>query len=162
MRKNNKVSFIVQAAVIAALYVVFTFISAVLGMSSGIIQCRLSEAMSVLPAFLPSAIPGLFIGCFISNIITGSVIFDVIFGSIATLIGAVVTYFIGKKSKCIPLYTVPTIISNTVIIPFVLRYAYGAEDAFWFMILTVFIGELISAGILGSILGFTLKKRRIF
>lgn len=160
MRKT-KVNFIVQAAVIAALYVVFTFVSAAFGMSSGIIQCRLSEAMSILPAFLPAAIPGLFIGCMISNITTGAVIYDVIFGSIATLIGAVVTYFIGKKSKSIPLYTVPTIISNTVIIPFVLRYAYGAEDAFWFMVLTVFAGELISAGILGSLLGFALKKRRI-
>ena len=159
--KKTKVNFIVQAAVIAALYVVFTFVSAAFGMSSGIIQCRLSEAMSILPAFLPAAIPGLFIGCMISNITTGAVIYDVIFGSIATLIGAVVTYFIGKKSKSIPLYTVPTIISNTVIIPFVLRYAYGAEDAFWFMVLTVFAGELISAGILGSLLGFALKKRRI-
>lgn len=159
--KKNKVNFIVQAAVIAALYVVLTFLAAALGISSGVIQCRLSEALSVLPAFLPAAIPGLFVGCLIANITTGAVIFDVVFGSIATLVGAVGTYFVAKKSKRVWLYPIPTVVANTVIVPFVLKYAYGFPDAFWFIILTVLAGELISAEFLGTLLGCALKKRKI-
>ncbi len=159
--KKTKVNFIVQAAVIAALYVVLTFLAAALGISSGVIQCRLSEALTVLPAFLPAAIPGLFVGCLIANITTGAVIFDVVFGSIATLVGAIGTYLIGKKSKCVWLYPIPTVVANTVIVPFVLKYAYGFPDAFWFIILTVLAGELISAQLLGTLLGCALKKRKI-
>ena len=73
---------------IAALYVLLTEISALLGISSGVIQFRLSEMFAVLPIFTPAAIPGVFIGCMISNIITGGVVWDVIFGSLASLLGA--------------------------------------------------------------------------
>ena len=86
--KNKEAAFITKAAVIAAIYVILTWISALLGISSGVIQFRLSEMLCILPIFTPAAIPGLFIGCAISNIIAGGVIWDVIFGSIATLIGA--------------------------------------------------------------------------
>ena len=114
----------------------------------------------MLPAFLPAAIPGLFVGCLIANITTGAVIFDVVFGSIATLVGAIGTYLIGKKSKCVWLYPIPTVVANTVIVPFVLKYAYGFPDAFWFIVLTVLAGELISAQLLGTLLGCALKKRK--
>ena len=83
--KNTKTLYLTRGALIAALYVVLTEISAILGISSGVIQFRLSEMFAVLPLFTPAAIPGVFIGCFISNIITGGVIWDVVFGSIATL-----------------------------------------------------------------------------
>ena len=53
---NRKVLFITQAAVIAALYVVLTYVAALLGLSSGAIQVRFSEALTVLPYFIPSAI----------------------------------------------------------------------------------------------------------
>ncbi len=71
--RNKKVLFAVQAAMIAALYVVLTYITNLLGLASGTIQVRFSEALCILPVFTPAAIPGLFIGCLISNLITGGI-----------------------------------------------------------------------------------------
>ena len=84
--------FIAYSAMIAAAYVVLTIIVASVNLASGAIQVRISEALTILPAFTVTAVPGLFVGCIISNIITGCAPFDVVFGSIATLIGALGTY----------------------------------------------------------------------
>jgi energy-converting hydrogenase Eha subunit B len=48
-----------------------------------------------------------------------------------------------------------------VIVPFVLIYAYGAEEAFLFIALTVFIGEAVCAGIGGTLLYPLLKRLKI-
>lgn len=123
MKKRNL--FITQAALIAALYVVLTLVSAAFGLDSKAIQFRLSEVLTVLPALTPAAIPGLFIGCLLSNFICGAMLPDMIFGSLATLIGAVGTYFIGKRVKW--LSALPPIAANTVIVPLVLKYAYHLD-----------------------------------
>lgn len=86
--------FLTQAAMIAALYVVLTYIANLFGLASGVIQIRLSEMLCILPVFTPAAIPGLFIGCLLSNILTGCVIWDILFGSLATLAGAIGTYLL--------------------------------------------------------------------
>jgi uncharacterized membrane protein len=156
IKSKFKTRELTLAAAIAALYVCLTYLSAILGLSSGVIQLRFSEAMCILPIYTQAAIPGLFVGCIISNLLAGGVITDVIFGSIATLIGAVGTRMIGEKHKILAL--LPPILSNTVIIPFVLRYAYGAEDALIFMFFTVGIGEMLSCGVLGTLLDKTMKK----
>lgn len=147
--KRTNVRTITQSAIIASLYVVLTFVSNAMGLASGVIQIRLSEILTVLPFFTPAAIPGLFVGCMLSNILVGSVIWDIIFGSIATLIGAIGTYAL-RKYKFLAL--LPPIIANTVIIPIVLAYAYGVNEALPYLMLTVGTGEVISAGILGAIL----------
>ena len=152
--KNKKVLFLVQAAMIAAIYVVLTLIFQ--PFSFGEIQVRIAEALTILPVFTPAAIPGLFVGCLIGNIFGGSVLPDIIFGSLATLIGAIFTYLLRKQSKY--LAPLPPIISNIVIVPFVLRYAYGINLPIPFMMLTVGIGEIISCGVLGMIVYVTLKK----
>ena len=157
--RKNKTAFLTKSAVIAALYVVLTELSALLGISSGVIQFRLSEMFAVLPIFTPAAIPGLFIGCFISNIFAGGIVWDVVFGSIATLIGAIGAWLLRKKS--VYLAPLPTIIANMLIVPFVLRYAYGAEGSIPFFMLTVGIGEVVTAGIMGVFLAKTLKKHKI-
>lgn len=158
--KKNKMSgarYIAEGAIIAALYVVLTVVSSLFGLSSGVIQFRISEALTILPVFTPAAIPGLFVGCLISNIIAGGVIWDILFGSIATLIGAVGTYLLRKtKVVC----TLPPVLSNMVIVPFVLRYAYGVGDAWWFMVVTVGIGEAVCCILLGLLLKKALWKNR--
>ena len=148
--KSKKLVFICQAAVIAALYVVLTYVFS--AFASGVIQVRVSEALTILPAFTPAAIPGLVIGCLLSNTLTGCVLLDIIFGSVATLIGALGSYALRRHTWLVP---IPPIVSNMIIVPFVLRYAYGATDAFPFMIATVGAGEIISCYLL---LYGTLKK----
>ena len=154
--KNKSILFMTQAAMIAALYVVLTIVFQAI--SFGEIQVRIAEALTILPAFTPAAIPGLFIGCIIGNILGGSILPDIIFGSLATLIGAYFTYLLRRQNKF--LAPIPPIVSNTVIVPFVLRYAYGYNLPIYFMMLTVGIGEVISCGILGMILYTALQKQK--
>lgn len=152
--KPNYVLLMVQAAMIAAIYVVLTFIANALGLANYAIQLRFSEALTILPYFTPAAIPGLFIGCILSNILTGCALPDIIFGSIATLIGAILTRKLRGNKWLAP---VPPIVANAVIVPFVLLYAYGIKPL-WLSFVTVTIGEIISCGILGMLLLFALKK----
>ena len=63
MRKKSNIMSLVTAAMIAALYVVLSFAIRLLGLDSGAIQVRVSEALTILPYFTPAAIPGLFAGC---------------------------------------------------------------------------------------------------
>lgn len=155
--KNKKAYFITQAAVIAALYVVLTLFINAFDLASGAIQVRISEALTILPYFTPAAVPGLFIGCLLSNFMTGAAIWDIIFGSLATLIGAIGTYLLRKWKWCASL---PPILSNTIIIPFVLTYAYGIPGGIPFFMLTVGAGEVLSCGVLGMILLFALQRYR--
>ncbi|MCM1246521.1 MAG: QueT transporter family protein [Roseburia sp.] len=153
--KNKNVLFICQAAMIAALYVVLTFVANSFHLANGEIQVRFSEALTILPYFTPAAIPGLTIGCLLSNFLTGCVPLDIIFGTIATLVGALLTYALRRFKWLAPL---PPITANTLIVPFVLQYAYGAEHALPFLMLTVGCGELISAGVIGMFLLFALER----
>ncbi|MBR5356256.1 MAG: QueT transporter family protein [Lachnospiraceae bacterium] len=152
---NKKALFITQAAMIAALYVVLTVFINAFGLANGAIQVRISEALTILPYFTPAAIPGLFIGCLISNIVTGCLPWDVVFGSLATLIGALGTYALRKYKFLAP---VPPILANALIVPIILIKVYAVPDAYWFLLLTVGAGEVISCGILGMILLLSLNK----
>ncbi len=154
--KHMRVFYIVQAAMIAAVYVVLTFLFAPFGF--GEIQVRISEALTILPAFTPAAVPGLFIGCLLGNFLGGAVLPDILFGSIATLLGAVGTYFLRRRSRF--LAPLPPILSNTIIVPLVLRYAYSILLPVPFLMLTVGIGEVISCGVLGLLLATVLEKYR--
>ncbi len=150
---------------IAAAYTALTCFAGAFNLASGSIQIRVSEALAVLPYFTPAAVPGLAAGCVLSNILTGGVPCDVIFGSLATLTGAVGTYMLrGHKF----LLTLPPVISNMLIIPFVLKYAYGAppviirgiDASIPFFMATVGAGEAISCCLLGSMLLRALERYR--
>ena len=163
-RRNQNVTFLVTAAMIAALYVVLSFLSNAFGLASGAIQIRVSEALTILPAFTPAAVPGLAIGCLLFNLLSGAAMPDVVFGTIATLLGAIVTKHLAKQlkdKKYMPfLLPVPPVFANACIIPWVLKTAYGLGDAYWYLFATVGLGEIISCGILGLILYFSLKPFR--
>ncbi len=162
--RNKNVTHLTQAALIAALYVVLTFIANAFGLANYSVQVRFSEALTILPYFTPAAIPGLFIGCLLSNILTGCALPDIIFGSLATLLGALGTYALRKWKWCAPICPIA---ANTLIVPLILIYGYGllvegmsTLQCFGFYCLTVGAGEVISCGILGMILLFVLEKYR--
>lgn len=144
------------AAIIAAMYVVLTYVAKLFGLDSGMIQVRFSEMLCILPMFTSAAVPGLAIGCLIANILGGAVILDVVFGPVATLIGAFGTYLLRKRKWIAPL---PPVLANALIVPFVLAYGYGMSEAIPFMMLTVGIGEIISIYALGMVFYFALEKR---
>lgn len=162
-KKRRAALYITQGAVIAALYVVLTELATLAGLSSGVIQFRISEALCVLPAFTPAAIPGLFIGCLISNLLAGGIPLDIIFGAVATLIGAIGAFLLRRCRWLVPL---PTVIANVLIVPPILKYAYGIPYAFGthsalpFFMLTVGIGEVVCAYILGIALYSALFPHR--
>ena len=155
--RRQKTTAITQAAIIAALYIVLTFLANAFGLANYAVQIRVSESLTILPYFIKTAIPGLFIGCLLSNILTGCAIPDIVFGSLATLIGAVITYALRKYKWAAP---IGPILSNAIIVPFVLLYAYGIQPL-WFSFVTVTIGEIISCGVLGMLLLFALEKHRL-
>lgn len=153
--KSKKIMYLSQAAMIAALYVVLTLLANALGLANYAIQVRFSEALTILPFFTPAAIPGLTIGCLLSNILTGCAPLDILFGTLATLIGALGTYALRRFEWLAPL---PPIIANTIIVPWVLRFAYDIPDAIPYLMATVGAGELISCGLIGMLLLRSLKQ----
>ena len=154
---NHKTtSSIAQGAIIAAAYVVLTVAFAPFSFKE--IQVRLSESLTILPVFTPAAVPGLAVGCLLANIIGGAVLSDVIFGSLATLIGAVGTRMLRNRKPGSAV--IPPIVANMLIIPFVLRYAYGVALPIPLLMVTIGIGETISCGILGLLLYKALYVRR--
>ena len=153
--KENKTRNLVFSALIAAIYVVLTLL--LRPISYGPIQFRVSEALCVLPYFTSAAIPGVFIGCLISNLLGGAVVMDIVFGSLATLIGAIGSWLLRRNRWLVSL---PPILSNTLIIPWVLKFAYGSEDLIWYMMITIGIGEILAIGVVGQLLISVLAKYR--
>ena len=154
---NRNLRFLCRGALVAALYVVLTWLCALVGLDKGVIQMRLSEALCVLPAFTGAAVPGLFVSCLLANLLTGSALPDIVFGSLATLIGALGAYLLRRHKWLVPL---PTVLANMLIIPFVLRFAYGAEGTIPYFMLTVGAGEVISAYICGMLLYAALVRQK--
>lgn len=159
--KSKKIMYLSQAAMIAALYVVLTLLANALGLANYAIQVRFSEALTILPFFTPAAIPGLTIGCLLSNILTGCAPLDILFGTLATLMGTLGTYALRRFEWLAPL---PPILANTIIVPWVLRFAYDIPDAIPYLMATVGAGELISCGLIGMLLLRSLKqiKKNLF
>ena len=154
--KNKTVLFVTKAAMIAAVYVVLTIVLAPI--SFGQVQLRVSEALTIMPVFTAAAIPGVFIGCLIGNILGGAVLPDIIFGSLATLVAAVISYKLRGKGLLIA--SIPPVVVNMLVVPFVLKYAYSVPLPIPFMMLTFGAGEVVSCCILGVGLGKLLQKNK--
>ncbi len=158
--EKRKALFICNAGIIAALYVVLTWLTSLVGLSSGVIQYRLSEIMMILPLLPvigPASVIGLTISCALANQLTGCIIWDVIFGTLATLIGTIGTRLLRKFPA--PVALLPPVLSNALVVPFVLRYAYHFEGTIPYFILTVGIGELVMVEICGLLLLKPLRSR---
>ena len=147
---KNKTLQLTRAALIAALYVILTFLAQLFGLANGVIQFRLSEILTVMPLFYKEAIPGLWVGCVLANLLTGCALWDIVFGSVATLLGALGTYYLGRKKPLLgPLFP---ILANMLIVPAVLQHVYGAPDSYWYLMATVGIGEIVCCGLGGMLL----------
>ena len=159
--KKDSTRNVAFGGMIAALYVVLTYVANLFGLASGAIQVRLSEALTIMPVFTVAAIPGLAVGCVLANLLTGCLPLDIVFGSAATLIGAIGTRLLRKRPY---LAWIPPVVSNAVIVPFVLLYyatEYEVTDPWAILVLTVGAGEIISCGLLGMMLYQSLKKAKI-
>lgn len=144
---KEKTLHLTRAALIAALYVILTFVSQMFGLASGVIQIRLSELLTVMPLLYKEAIPGLWIGCLIANLMTGCAAWDIVFGTLATFLGAMGTYYIGRKKPILgPVFP---ILSNMLIVPLVLQFVYGAKESYFFLLATVGVGEFVCCGLPG-------------
>lgn len=143
---------------VAALYVLLTYLAETMGLASGAVQIRFSEALTLLPCMTFAAVPGLTVGCFLANLLTGCAPWDIIFGTLATWLGALGTYALRNKPH---LSWIPPVASNTLIIPPIIINVYGI-DGFWPLIaLKIFIGEMISCSFLGYIVLRLARKHKI-
>ena len=150
---NKKLNSILQNAVYAALYVALCAVFQPISFAA--IQVRIAEALCILPIFDEVAIVSISVGCFLSNLLFSGII-DAIFGTLATFIGLVCIKFIKVDNFFLKM--LPTILSNAIIIPFVLRFAFGETMPLILISITVAIGEIIAVYGLGYILYNALKK----
>ena len=155
MRRNTLL--ITRAAVIAVLYVILTFLCSAVGLASGQLQLRLSDALAVLCAFTPAGVYGVTVGCLLANLLTGCMPTDVVLGTLATLLGALGTRALRRRGKY--LAPVPTVLSNTLIIPLLLYFVYGVRPL-WLGFVTVFTGEAVSCFALGLPLYSLIDRNR--
>ncbi len=155
MKHKTNVRSLVRAGIIAAIYALLTI--ALAPISSGLIQCRVSEAMSILPYFTFSAVPGLFIGCLLANLLTGAPIYDVLFGSLATLLAAYITYLLRKRA---PKYLapLPSVVVNALVVGALLVYVYDVGVNYWLAAGYVAIGQAIACFVIGLPLLSLLKS----
>ena len=151
---SRRTRFLTASAMIAAMYVALSAVSQAVGLCSGAVQCRLSEALCVLPVFTAAAIPGVTVGCLITNVLFGLGPLDVILGTAATLIAALVCRALRKLPY---LSSVPTIAANALIVPLVLIY-YKFSSGYLIDAGLVAAGEIIACGVLGTVLVWYLLK----
>ncbi len=164
--KNQLVRKIVETAIIAALYVVLTFISNIFGLSYSGVQLRLSEALTILPALSPFAVTGLTIGCFISNLASPLGIIDIVFGTLSTFICAQLTRMCSKVIvKGIPILApLPPVLVGSILIGLMIAFIMPEGFSFYaFLIssISVGIGEFIVCYGLGIPLFLFIKKSKI-
>jgi uncharacterized membrane protein len=133
-------------AIIAAVYALLTIFLAPI--SSGLIQCRVAEAMCVLPYFTFAAVPGLFVGCLLANLLTGAPVYDVLFGSLATLIAAYITFLMRKRVTKY-LAPLPSVVINALVVGALLTYVYQVGVRYWVAVGYVAVGQAIACFALG-------------
>jgi len=154
--QDKKTRLMTESALIAAVYVALVLLFKPI--SFGAIQFRIAEALCILPFFSLSAVPGLALGCLLGNFFSGAAMPDVLFGTLATLLAAILSYKLRDINKW--LVCLPPILANAIIVPFVLQYAYGVPDGYFFLFATVGIGEILAVGVLGNILLLALEGRK--
>lgn len=153
---NKDLRRVLQNAVYAALYVALCYVFQPI--SFGAIQVRVAEALCILPLFDDMAIVSISIGCFISNLLFSGIV-DAVFGTLATFIGLLLIKFIKVDNFAVKM--LPTVLSNAIIIPFVLRFAFGEAMPLWLLAISIAAGEIVSVYGIGYVLYSALKKSNL-
>ena len=167
--KTNSTKRLCRGGLIAALYVVLTY--AFMPLAFGPIQLRPAEALCILPLFFPEAVPALYIGCMIANLTSPFLLYDVLIGSLATLLGALATYMVGrflKNERIQPLLGgIFPVLFNAFIIPAVIVFLCGgagdqnAMTVYFSYVASIGITECIWVYGLGVPLYYSMKKLQI-
>ena len=170
---STKTNRMVKIAMIGAIYAAITF--ATFFMSFGAIQYRVSEVLTVLPAYTSLAIPGLGIGCAAANLMgffmgvnpIGWI--DAIFGTLATVIAALLSRQFGKLDNKLLRYILvplPPVLANAVIVGLELTIVFQDGSAFFPMFLTnavsVGIGQAVICYALGIPFMMVLSKNEFY
>lgn len=154
---QSKPQYLVQAALVAALYAGLTLAANLTpfgALQYGMVQLRFSEALTVLPALTPAAIPGLCIGCLLGNLM-GMGVWDMVAGSLATILAA----WLSRKLRRIPwLVPLPPIVINALVVGSMLYFVGAADAALWLCMLSVAAGEAIVCYGLGMPLTQLLRR----
>ena len=150
------------AALTGALYVTLSYFGNIFGLTYGPIQCRFSEALTVLPFLCPAATWGLFAGCILSNILSPYGVLDLIFGSLATLLAGLLTARCGSRW----LAPLPPVLCNGLIVGALLAWSETGFTAafpatFAFNALSVGGAELLVCYVLGLPLLGVLDRSRV-
>ena len=152
------------AAMVAALYAVLSYFANIFGLTFGVFQFRLSEALTVLPFLFPATAPGLALGCLVTNLLSPYGPIDMVLGTLATAIAAWLTVRMPRWY----LAALPPILVNMVILAPMWSWAEtGAiNGAFWslcaFNAGTFAVGETAVCYILGTVLLAALPRVRYF
>lgn len=157
-KKHINIYVLTRGAIYISLYIALCYIFAPI--SFGLVQIRVAEALCIMPIFDPIAIVAVTIGCCLSNLLINASLIDAIFGGLATLVALVSIVFIKKNSFFLKM--LPTILSNAIIIPFVLKYAYGINEPLLLSGFSVALGEIISIYGLGYLLYKFLNNHKNF
>lgn len=165
--QNNKTRTLVQGGVIAALYFVLGVLLAPI--SFGPVQCRIPEALTLLPVLAPATAWGITLGCALTNLLganTGANFLgmaDVFIGSGATLIAAMMTAKLGRyRWKGLPiLASLPPVLVNAVVIGAEWSYVTtGSVAPLTVLPFAAMIGagQLLSCTLLGCLLVLVLER----
>ena len=166
-KASEKIRFLTMAGVIAGLYTALTLVLA--PFSFGIVQCRESEALTILAAYSPASIVGLTAGCFLSNLISMGAnpagAWDLLLGPLATGLAAVLSYWLRNvRIGSLPvLSTIPPVVTNALIVGTELTFAFGPV-AWWnwgLMAGSVAIGQAIACIVGGLIVAKSIEKTKI-
>ena len=157
--KRRSVKDLTAAAVVAALYTALSLLSNSLGLAFGPVQCRFSEALTLLPLILPSSVYGLTVGCLLTNILSPYGLTDLVVGTFATFLAAKLTL----RCRNDWLGAIPPVLCNAILIGVLLAFqqvgfSAAFPAAFLYQGCTVGLGQLISCYGLGIPLVRLLRK----
>ena len=161
--KRFSVRELTLAAAVAAIYVVLGYFGNTFNLTFGVVQCRFSEALTVLPFLNPVTGWGLFVGCVVTNLLSPYGPLDMIFGSLTTLVAAQMT----ARCKNKWLAPLPPVILNAVVIGGVIAFqevgfTAGFMTAFTYHALTIGAGQILACYGLGMLLLAAMERVKSF